>query len=544
MRDLPRPTVTTVVVITVREARTELPVGLAQGPRFCFHAAVLTPEEEIPTLSRLPEIPEPISASGPDGEAARAPEAPTAATVPLAATMAKSANSRLIEFGIIADYYTDQGPKLRSSVSCSRVVLPIVGSRLPRRADFGMLRFRFDCSAVLLSDRKQQSTIKVSCLRLAAHKEDAQVPATLTAPKLNTSGRSRILAAIIGSLAALAVAAAVIATPANAASGAYTNGAVNAIAYDNSGGFYIGGSFTTVKGTSRSYIAHINADSSLDTNFTPTLNGTVQALAFSGTKLYVGGTFTTANSTTRNNAAAFNTDGTLDTSWDPNTNGTVTDFALSGSDVYMSGSFTTLGSSNTRNRLAVVTTGGSLGSWAPSVNGTVDELVVSGSNVYFGGSFSSVTATTTGTRNNGAAVSTAGALTTWDPNTNGPIKAMATDDTNVYFGGSFTSVNSNTRNNAAAKAVGASTAVTTWDPNVSPNASASINSIAITGNNVFLGGYLTGVRGAAGSAATRFNFAGITKPSGSGAALRGTNLNLNGNGNPQITGSGCANNCA
>ena len=372
-----------------------------------------------------------------------------------------------------------------------------------------------------------------------------QVTAMTAATNSTAAKRFSKLIAACAAVCALGLLA--FAGSAQAQSGAYTNGSVKAIAYDTSGGFYIGGSFTTVTGTSRSYLAHINADATLDTNFAPTLNGTVTALAYSSGKLYVGGTFTTANSTTRNNAAAFDTSGTLDTTWNPNTNGNVADIAIDGTNVYLAGAFTTVqgdaGSAATRNRVAVVTTSNGLGAWAPDVNGTVNEILVSGSNVFFGGDFSSVNSST---RTDGASVSTGGTLNNWNPNTNGSISALATDGTNVYFGGTFTTAGAtpSTRRNAAAIAASGTSALTTWNPNIThATATVQVNSFAILGSNVFIGGAFTNIQGSSGSTNARNNLAVINMTAAGAVGI----LNAGAAGsaqNPNPGGSGCSNSCA
>ena len=130
-------------------------------------------------------------------------------------------------------------------------------------------------------------------------------------------------------------------------------GNVLAVAADGSGGWYIGGSFNSVDGVTRNRAAHINSDGSLDANWNPNLNGSVSALAVSGSTVYLGGAFTTVGGTnTRNYAAAIGTDGTLQ-DWNPNMGASVNALAVSGSTIYLGGTFTTVGGTP-RNRAAAV----------------------------------------------------------------------------------------------------------------------------------------------------------------------------------------------
>jgi outer membrane protein assembly factor BamB len=68
-----------------------------------------------------------------------------------------------------------------------------------------------------------------------------------------------------------------------------TGGAVQATIVDGAGGWYIGGTFTSVGGVGRPGLAHLLADGTLDTAFVPPPLGQVRALALDNGRLYVGG---------------------------------------------------------------------------------------------------------------------------------------------------------------------------------------------------------------------------------------------------------------
>jgi outer membrane protein assembly factor BamB len=68
-----------------------------------------------------------------------------------------------------------------------------------------------------------------------------------------------------------------------------TGGSVQAAIPDGAGGWYIGGTFTSVGGVSRAGLAHLLSDGTLDTTFAPPELGQVRALALDGGRLYVGG---------------------------------------------------------------------------------------------------------------------------------------------------------------------------------------------------------------------------------------------------------------
>lgn len=103
-------------------------------------------------------------------------------------------------------------------------------------------------------------------------------------------------------------------------------------AVQSDGKIIIGGTFTTVNGSTRNFIARLNSDGTLDTGFNPNLNASVLSNCISlqsDGKILIGGDFTTVGGVTRNRLARLNSDGTLDTSFvNPAFNGSVQAMAL------------------------------------------------------------------------------------------------------------------------------------------------------------------------------------------------------------------------
>ena len=289
-------------------------------------------------------------------------------------------------------------------------------------------------------------------------------------------------------------------------------GTVWASAADGSGGFYIGGLFTAVNGTTRNNLAHINSDGSLDT-WNPIANGAVYSLAVSGTTVYLGGAFTTIFQSPRNNVAAVNSTTGAVLSWNPDANSTVRSIAVSESNVYLGGNFTTIGGT-TRNKIAAVNnTDGTLTNWNPSATGPFAEftvirsIAVSGSTIYLGGAFTAIGGAA---RNYVAAVNnTDGAATSWNPDANNSVRSIAVSESAVYLGGDFITIGDTTRNNIAA--INTDGTLTNWNP----NANSTVWSTAVSGSTIYIGGEFTII-----GDTTRNNIAAINNTTGAVTSMQ------------------------
>jgi len=100
------------------------------------------------------------------------------------------------------------------------------------------------------------------------------------------------------------------------------DGAVNAVLAQTDGKVVFGGGFTSLDGIAAIRLARLNADGSLDTNFcaAASLNTPALSLAIqSDGRILLSGQFTTVNGVSRSRIARLNADGTLDTTFDPGT---------------------------------------------------------------------------------------------------------------------------------------------------------------------------------------------------------------------------------
>lgn len=86
----------------------------------------------------------------------------------------------------------------------------------------------------------------------------------------------------------------------------------------------IGGNFSNIQGTAINGIARLNADGTLDTGFSPTVNNQVYAISIqSNGKIIIGGSFSSVSGVNRSNVARLNADGTLDSSFNASTTNNV-----------------------------------------------------------------------------------------------------------------------------------------------------------------------------------------------------------------------------
>jgi trimeric autotransporter adhesin len=234
---------------------------------------------------------------------------------------------------------------------------------------------------------------------------------------------------------------------------------------------------------------------------TPQTNGRVNAVVYLGGTAYIGGSFTTVNGTTRNRLAAFDAATGNLLPWNPNANGVVRALKVSpaGTRVYAGGDFTVVGGVGRYRVAALGPTSGTPFAWSPYVNDSVKSITTSnsGATVYVGGDFNS--AAGAGRPHLAAFNATSGNLsTTFKPNVSNGTGNFATvlsmdvhpDGNTIYFSGDFALVNGRSRRNAAAVSTGVAT-LRTWSPSSSADVAAEID-VSASGRTVFLGGRSTG----------------------------------------------------
>ena len=103
-------------------------------------------------------------------------------------------------------------------------------------------------------------------------------------------------------------------------SGTGANAFIESTVVQPDGRLLVCGLFTSINGVSRSYIARLKADGSVDPTFTANPNYWVRFMALqTDGKVVIGGFFTGVNGVSRNGVARLNDDGSLDSTFDPGT---------------------------------------------------------------------------------------------------------------------------------------------------------------------------------------------------------------------------------
>lgn len=271
-------------------------------------------------------------------------------------------------------------------------------------------------------------------------------------------------------------------------------GTINAMAPDGAGGWYVGGNFYSIAGTTHFHLAHVLSDGSIS-SWNPSPNDNVYALLVVGNTLYVGGGFGEISGLTRGHLAAYDRTTEALSSWNPLAKkfgsvdeGAVYSLAAEGSTIYVGGDFHECGGQSRTNVAAVDAAVGTATGWAPGANGIVSALAVGTSAIYVGGTF-----TTSGgfPRSNLAAVNkTTGVATSWNPGASATVRALLATASTLYVAGDFHTIAGQPRRYLAALDA-ATAAATAWDPN--PN--ASVHTLVLDGSSLLAAGLFSSIGG-------------------------------------------------
>jgi uncharacterized delta-60 repeat protein len=154
---------------------------------------------------------------------------------------------------------------------------------------------------------------------------------------------------------------------------------VNTLAVQPDGKILVGGNFTQLGGLTRNYLGRLNADGTVDSAFNPGANLSVYSLAVQPDgKILIGGYFSILAGQTRQSIGRLNADGTLDSGFNPDASGgrIYTIAVQADGKILLGGDFGTLGG-QTRWCLGRVNADGTLDSaFHPEVDQLVNALAV------------------------------------------------------------------------------------------------------------------------------------------------------------------------
>jgi len=271
-----------------------------------------------------------------------------------------------------------------------------------------------------------------------------------------------------------------------------TAGLVLAIAQQDDGKVIVGGYFSSVNGVSRTNIARVNADGTVDQTWNPEANGEVRQIALSGADVFVLGDFSVIGGQSRNGIAKLSTTnpGAADPVWNPDHPGNLHAVAVSGTDLFVGGlsylaKFTTTG------------TGMGESPWGPQPDLNIFALTVQGTNLYVGGNFSQLGGLS---RNRLGKVSIPGAGEVdpvWDADVIGGnlgyVPALVATESYLYVGGSFDEVGGVSRKNIARLSLdGTGAPDPAWNPSTDHE---TVYALTVNGGDVYVGGSFSQIGG-------------------------------------------------
>jgi uncharacterized delta-60 repeat protein len=307
---------------------------------------------------------------------------------------------------------------------------------------------------------------------------------------------------------------------------------VLALALQSDGQIVAGGNFTLVNNASRSRVARLNLDGTLDTAFLNGLSGadaSVNAVVSqTDDRLLIGGAFTTVNDTVRNHLARLMTDGSLDTTFSPGAGADNSVFALAETfingdrEIYVGGAFSTYDGNSYPGLVRLFNNGAVDATFAPGVgaNGTVYAVAVYPTNsiynagqLFAGGAFTNYNNHAVGhlVRLNGdGSVDT---NFTASVGANAAVRAIAIQaDGSVLIGGDFTNVNHVAANHIARLNPDGSLD-TAFAANLAGGINGSVSAIALQADNrIVVGGQFTRANGVTRNNLTRLLSTGAVDP--------------------------------
>jgi len=249
------------------------------------------------------------------------------------------------------------------------------------------------------------------------------------------------------------------------------NGQILAAVSDGTGGFYLGGQFTSADGLALSNLVHVTSAGDVRAGWIPAVDGPVTVMALEGLTLYVGGSFSNINGIARSRLAALDvTDGSL-LPWAPalESDAELTSLLATHDQIYVAGDFNTIGGASRNGLAALDPLTGNAVAWQPNPQGgDVLAMALLGDTLYLGGTFTSMDGTA---RIHLAAVDGySGTLLPWNPAwspaQSTSVQAMVATQERIFVGGDFAVSSGGTTLRGLATLDPASGSLLPWNANL------------------------------------------------------------------------------
>lgn len=279
-------------------------------------------------------------------------------------------------------------------------------------------------------------------------------------------------------------------------------GAIRSVTLLPDGKILLAGEMNSIGGTGVTRLARLNPNGSLDNTFSASANDYVYSTAVqTDGRLVIGGLFTTVNGVARSGVARLLSNGALDTTFNPNPNAQVRTIAIQpDGKIIIAGTFTGVGGTP-RNLLARVSGQGVLDAdFDAAIEGSTiyTAAVQPDGRILFGGTF---TKAGNSTRLNIARLTATGALDEgFDPGTNGVVRTFSLQtDGKCVIAGDFTTAGGAARNRLARLQPDG-----TLDTAFNPNADNTVFSAALAADGrIVAGGNFLSMGGATRRAVAR-----------------------------------------
>jgi hypothetical protein len=263
-------------------------------------------------------------------------------------------------------------------------------------------------------------------------------------------------------------------------------GIVSTIEKQTDGKVVLGGRFTAIGSVSRTNIARLNVDGTVDATWNPGINvdDDVSVVLPADTVVYVGGEFLNIGGHFRQRLTAIDTITGIATTWQPDPDAPIISLASNGTVVFAGGDFQYIGNARHPYLAALDPQSGLAFDWNPQPDQPILCMAATASSLYVGGYFQSIGGQL---RSFVAEVdASTGQATSWSPSNGGQVNVLKVAGNRLYVGGYFSEIGNQARSGIASFDASTGT-ITDWNPG--PQIAGTIvTGVSVSGNYVLLTG--------------------------------------------------------